>query len=113
MSGPGPLSAADGMSFNLQFEAGMHNQLSALLGNQMMLIVVDDVWDPTTVEKVLLQQPGIKYLITAQVAGPWTDVNCVEIPISLPTSEEANQILANHVKGFLQQVTPDIHVILV
>ncbi|KAL3676369.1 hypothetical protein R1sor_026317 [Riccia sorocarpa] len=63
-----------------------------------VLVILDDVWDPSFLEDMVVSSVHIRYLVTSQKRDIWRDA--ISVRIGSPGLEEARKILANHIMGW-------------
>ncbi|KAL3676320.1 hypothetical protein R1sor_026268 [Riccia sorocarpa] len=63
-----------------------------------VLVILDDVWDPSFLEDLVVSSGHIRYLVTSQKRDVWPDA--ISVRIGNPELEEARKILANHIRGW-------------
>ncbi|KAG6558008.1 hypothetical protein Mapa_000187 [Marchantia paleacea] len=81
----------------------IRRQLAALLWEQVVLIILDDVWETEFIQNfVELFGRKVKCLVTSQNARLWSKALPIEIEVGMP---DAKRILASHA-GFPNNVIP-------
>ncbi|KAL3676314.1 hypothetical protein R1sor_026262 [Riccia sorocarpa] len=63
-----------------------------------VLVILDDVWDLSFLEDLVVSSVHIRYLVTSQKRDIWPDA--ISVRIGSPDLEEARKILANHIRGW-------------